>query len=315
MLFWKKPTDEEKLAKRKQEEAIAALNAGDIPPIARERLELQRKYGGNFFTSDLTAKEYLLSREAGYKTLGQVMGTSFFRVGLWGQWRMSWDYTTRELSQITQANLDARQYAVKRMTTEAKLLGASGVIGVRIESNHHAWSDGVVEFTAFGTAVMVPGYPQEAEPFASGLSGQEFWLLHEAGYWPCGLAMGVCSYYIHTDSYNRRLVNSSGWFNQYANQEVEQYTEGVYRARHLAMKRLTGDLKQMKAEGAVGMSVKCTLRDVEYELNDVTYHDLLVNFIALGTAVRQGDHEATPVKPLMIYDLATKSYRSCEFEM
>ena len=88
MPFWRKETEEEKLAKRRQEATITALNEGDIPPLARERLELQRKYGQNFFTSDLTAKEYMLTREGGYKTLGQVMGTSFFRIGLFGSWRM-----------------------------------------------------------------------------------------------------------------------------------------------------------------------------------------------------------------------------------
>lgn len=315
MLFWKKESEEEKLAKQKQEAAVAALKAGDIPPIARERLELQRKYGVDFFSSDLTAKEYLLTREAGYKTLGQVMGTSFFRVGFWGQIRMGWDYTTRELLEVTQANLDARQLAVKRMVTEAKLLGASGVIAVRIENNQHEWSSGVVEFTAFGTAVVVPGYPEGAEPFASALTGQEFWMLHEAGYWPCGLAMGVCCYYVHSNAFSQQLVNySNNWLNQVTNQEVEQYTECIYRARHLAMNRFQGDMQQMNAEGAVGMTVKCNLRDVEYESNDRTYHDLLVNFVAMGTAIRKGDHEPTPVKPLMIYDLASKSYRSVEYE-
>jgi uncharacterized protein YbjQ (UPF0145 family) len=316
MPFWKKETEQEKLAKQRQEATIAALNNGDIPLIARERLELQRKYGTNFFTSDLTAKEYMLTREAGYKTLGQVMGTSFFRVGLFGTTRMTLRGYTGELSQVTQAHIDARRFAVNRMITEAKILGASGVIAVRIQSNNHAFADGVVEFTAFGTAVVVDGYPADAEPFASALTGQEFWLLHEAGYWPCGLAMGMCSYYVATNYSNQSLVNwRNNWWGQFSNQEIEQYTQAIYTARHLAQNRLQQDLRTFNAEGAVGMTVKCDLRDVEYESNDTTYHDLLIEFVAIGTAVRAGNHQLTELKPLVMYDLAKKSYRNLDYQM
>src|SRR5215470_3082210 len=84
MPFWRKETEEEKRQKEFQEASQKALTRGELPLVARQRLELQRQSGARFFSSDLTANEYLLTREAGYEPIGQVMGSCFYKVGFRG---------------------------------------------------------------------------------------------------------------------------------------------------------------------------------------------------------------------------------------
>lgn len=316
MPFWRKESEEEKLAKQelkarqerdkvRQAECIAALERGEIPPIARERLERERHLGRNFFSSDLSTREFLLTRQAGFQTLGQVMGTSFFKISFWGNFS-TYQQWTGELTAVTHAMSEARSTAVDRMRQEAKLLGASGVIGVRVQKRRHEWSSNITEFTAFGTAIKLPEWPAGEEPFTSALNGQEFWQLYKDGYLPRSLVMGNCAYYIHMDPNTRQQIY--GWFSP--NQEVYSFTEGFRVASRTANARMQQELARIGADGAVGVSVDPGREFVEYEINDVRYTDMLLNYVMIGTAVsahplRDQNHTA----PLMCLDLATKSYR------
>ncbi len=48
---------------------------------------------------------------------------------------------------------DARELAMTRMEEEADLLGADGVVGVRLVFKEYAMDEGVLEFQAIGTAI------------------------------------------------------------------------------------------------------------------------------------------------------------------
>ena len=72
----------------------------------------------------------------------------------------------------------------------ARLIGAHGVVGVRLSLVRHEWADKTVEVQAIGTAVEGPG-PAPNEPWLSDLSGQEWWALHRAGYVPAALVWGL----------------------------------------------------------------------------------------------------------------------------
>ncbi|WP_052128904.1 heavy metal-binding domain-containing protein [Neosynechococcus sphagnicola] len=306
MPLWESEVDRNR--REAQEATRRALERGQIPYKARHRLEMQRRSGANFFTSDLTSNEHLLAREAGYEPLGLVMGTAFYKISYWGYFNGYQTYTG-ELTALSHAQLAARELAVKRLRQEAALLGANGVIGVRLKLRQQHWGDRIVEFTAIGTAIGIPNRPAEAQPFTSDLSGQEFWQLHQAGYYPKGIVFGVCSYYTHTD-WNTRNLTRGGFFGRGSrtNQEVTQYTQGFQTARHLAISRLTDDIRQHQAEGAVGMHINLEIEDIEYELNQTTYHDLLTHFVAIGTSIVQDSHAAASsrITPLIIFDLATK---------
>lgn len=76
--------------------------------------------------------------------------------------------------------------------------------------------------------------------------------IHQAGYYPRGLVLGICSYYVHTD-WNTRNLTRGGFFGRGSsqNQEITQYTQGFQLARHLATERLTADIRKHGGDGAV----------------------------------------------------------------
>jgi uncharacterized protein YbjQ (UPF0145 family) len=248
---------------------------GTMFAIAQHRLDHQKRgsqtsgqtSGTPFFTSDLSTNEYLLARQAGCDPIGLVMGSSFYNVGFFSNF---WGYRDRtgEVDTLTQAQLAARELAVGRLQQEAALLGAHGVIGVRLQRSRGSWVPGLLEFKAIGTAIRIPGQPATPTPFTSDLSGQDFWKLHQAGYSPKGLAFGVCSYYVHSDRATRFLMNPTAWSwlfgNSRRNQELVQYSQGFQDARELAISRLTAELQELGADGAVGMTIESSEEVITY---------------------------------------------------
>src|SRR6201984_3077492 len=101
-----------------------------VPQDAMRRLaELQPGKAGRIFTSDLTGNEFLLVREAGFRPLGLVLGSSIYHVGLQiGRWNKN-----QELNVLSQALYHARELAMTRMEAEADALGADGIVGGRLE--------------------------------------------------------------------------------------------------------------------------------------------------------------------------------------
>lgn len=311
-MWWlfKKESDEEKARKARHEAAVRALETGEILPRAKERIELHQAMGKNFFSTDLTVNEHLLAKECGVQPIGQVMGTCFFRIGLIRRTQRA----TGEVHDIAQAHRTARAQAVYRMKKEAELYGADGIIGVRLKAGNVDYNTDMVEFTAIGTAVKVTGWDAEDlkdGPFASELNGQEFWQLVHAGYRPVNIVFGICCYYINTDVSTRKLVNR-GLFNFPPNQEIYQYTRGFYDARERAMNGLQQDIEQFGADGCVGMSVESELDDIEYEISDVNYRDLLITFTAIGSSIKRMKKPLKPIerKPLTVLNLASKKFVS-----
>ncbi|MDZ8052715.1 MAG: heavy metal-binding domain-containing protein [Aulosira sp. ZfuVER01] len=234
----------------------------------KQHKDIQKKFGKSFFTSDLSTNEYLLTREAGCEPVGLVMGTSFYKVGFYGYF---WGYRnhTGEVEALTQAQIAVRELAVSRMQAEAAMLGAHGIIGVRLHQRRQVWGMGMVEFTAIGTAIRIPNRPPTNKPFTSDLSGQEFWQLRQAGYWPMGLVFGACSYYVHSDRTTRTLMNNSAWNRLVGqgrrNQELTQFTQGFQDARELAVMRLSAEISQLSAKGAVGMHIEKSEEIITYQ--------------------------------------------------
>ncbi|MBX9723838.1 MAG: heavy metal-binding domain-containing protein [Candidatus Obscuribacterales bacterium] len=304
MPFWRKETDEEKQEKARQEATLQALERGELPPIARERIERERAYGKSFFSSDLTSREFLLTREAGFQPLGQVMGTSFFKIGFWGAFN-KYQTLTDELPHVTAAISKARKTAINRLKQEAQLLGASGVIGVHVKMKRHEWASNMTEFTAYGTAIRIPDWPADEEPFTSSLNGQEFWQLYKAGYLPRSLVMGACAFYMHMNSNVRQVCY--GWFSP--NQELSSYTLGYQAAAQRARFRMQEEIAALHADGAVGVRIDPGLETIKWEMNDTEYTDLLLNFVILGTAVSaHPQKEQTHPAPLLCLNLRNKSY-------
>lgn len=317
MPFWKKESEEEKAQKEYQQASIKELESGALPLGAQHRLKAQAASGSKFFSSTFTAKEYLLACEAGYEPVGQVMGSAFMKVG-WRNFCQGWWSSTSEIEALTHAHKQARELAVSRLQQEAALLGAHGVIGVKLETGNFNWSEGLTEFTAIGTAIRIPNSDcvklSKHIPFTSTLSGQEFWQLYENGYWPTSLVLGNCSYYIKGDSQTRSA--QMGWFGSLRNQELEAFSNGFVYARRQAVMRLWQDIALNGGDGAVDMDVEYKLERIEYESNRVTYIDMLCNFMAMGTAIvdRPDGKKRIEHTPRFVIDLSRSGLRQIEFD-
>jgi uncharacterized protein YbjQ (UPF0145 family) len=263
-----------------------------LPPDARERLEGMRgDHGRALFTSDLSVNEFLLVREAGFRPVGLVLGSSVYHVGLQvGRWSKN-----MELDKLTQAMYHARELAMTRMEAEAAELGADGIVGVRLEIEFKEYGNDLAEFLAIGTAVVADEPPPSGTwrtvhglPFTSDLSGQDFWTLVQAGYAPLGLVMGTCVYHIA----HRGVLASMSTVG--SNVEIEQYTEALYDARELAMSRMQAEAEALQAEGIVGVQ----LLSLPHRWGGHT-----TEFFAIGTAVRPLREDHTIAKPSLVLPL------------
>src|SRR5579884_1629513 len=115
----------------------------------RRLADLRPGAKGGIFTSDLTVNEFLLVKEAGFHPLGLVLGSSIYHVGLQlGRWSKN-----QEMDVLSQAMYHARELAMSRMEAEADVLGADGIVGVRLEVEFKEWGSDIAEFLAVGTAV------------------------------------------------------------------------------------------------------------------------------------------------------------------
>ncbi len=276
-LFGKRNTANDERALADQER----LSRGGLPLGAELRLMELRK-NGKFFTSNLSVNEFALSVSEGVLPLGQVMGSTIYHIG----WQYTPMYSSVELTTLSHAHYHARLLALSRLQQEARLLGAHGIIGVRLERQSYEWGANLLEFAAYGTAVSLPNKPIPEHPFVCALSGQEFYALRRGGFFPVGFAFGTCTYY-HVASYSTQWANQGGFFGLGASQNMEltDYTQAVYVARHAAMSRLGEEAGRVAAEGVVGVTIEDYIRPYEVEINNQTRRDLVVEFTALGTAI------------------------------
>jgi uncharacterized protein YbjQ (UPF0145 family) len=260
-----------------------------VPEDAMTRLaELKPGAPGSLFTSDLSVNEFLLVREAGFRPLGLVLGSSIYHVGIQiGRWNKN-----MELEQLSGAMYHARELAMTRMEAEADQLGADGIVAVRLVVEFRDFGQDIAEFIAIGTAVKAEDggnwRNNKNQPFTSDLSGQDFWTLIQAGYAPLGMVMGSCVYHVA----HRRLgsvLSSAG-----RNVEIPEFTQALYDARELAMTRMQAEAQQLHAEGIVGV----LLNQLHHNWGGHT-----MEFFSIGTAVKplRADHEIA--KPQMVLGL------------
>jgi uncharacterized protein YbjQ (UPF0145 family) len=265
-----------------------------IPEDAMRRLaEMRPGQATSLFTSDLSVNEFLLVREAGFRPLGLVLGSSIYHVGFQlGRWS-----TNQELTVLSQAMYHARELAMTRMEAEADQLGADGIVGVRLEIEFKEFGSELAEFIAIGTAVTAdqpqapdgqPWRNNQGQPFTSDLSGQDFWTLIQAGYAPLGMVMGSCVYHVA----HQRFWQAMGNVGQ--NVELPRFTEALYDARERAMSRMQAEAERLVAEGIVGVQ----LLSLGHRWGGHT-----TEFFAIGTAVRPLRADHVIAKPQLVLPL------------
>jgi uncharacterized protein YbjQ (UPF0145 family) len=237
------------------------------------------------------------------------MGTCFYRTGWqsypwatgggWlggGGWGVSGAGETFELEQQTDAWNEARRLAVGRLAEETRRAGGDTVVGVHLHRRQHDWAAGLIEFVVVGTAVRSERARLETgEPALSNLSGQDLSKLVRHGFRPVGLVAATTVAYVATGG--RQQMRSTGLFSSWQNQEMPDFTRGIYDARALAMARLTQQALALDAHGVVGVTIERSHREIERDRGGGTkYTDLIIEMHVLGTAVVEVQRgEAPPV--------------------
>lgn len=267
---------------------VADWDGQGLPPIAAERA--RRAAAGGAWTSLLTAPGAAGLQVAGFEPVGEVMGSIVQQVG-WAGYRgcgmygggfAGWNATT-----VTSAGrftgygpyVDAlnRGYgtAMGRMLEEAATIGADGVVGVGLTTDH--LDARAREFMALGTAVRARGTVRPQRPFSTDLPAQDVAKLMTAGWVPTDLVFGI-SVAIRHDDWRTRQQASWGA----GNVEVSGYTELVTHVRADARSLFRRHVQAAGAEGAVVSSM--TLRTWEIEPGE-NHRDHVAEASVFGTSL------------------------------
>jgi len=280
-----------------QAQSRQSLSDGGLPGQAVRRLQdiLADKHAP--FGANFSVNEFLATRATGFRPVAQVSGTSMFHLG----WQTLPYFSSGELEVITRAQSSMRTLAVSRIQQEARLLKADGVIGIKKTEHEYDWGSGVMQFTLIGTAIKLPGLSVNPNPFVSTFTGQEFWSLFTAGFYPIGYGYGNSVFYqIATPATRSALgeeqmydigIRNTQWFNQ----ELTDFTEAIDLARSLAEGRLQMDLISLNAEGVI---------DVQFD-RKIQYHersgptrpkgtDFSVSIELTGTAIVRREDKPIP---------------------
>jgi uncharacterized protein YbjQ (UPF0145 family) len=247
------------------------------------------------FTSDLSVSEYVLLGEAGFEPLGFVVGSSIYHVGVqYGKWKQN-----TELQVLTQAMYNARELAMTRMRAEADHLAADGIVGVQLRMQMYAWGQECLEFVATGTAVRhLTGQGAHRAPdgraFTSDLSAQDFFRLLAAGAVPVAFVLGTSVYHIAHQGIVQSMRQAG------LNQEMLQFTQGVYEARELALMRMQVEAAAAQSSGVVGVDVA---------VNNHVWGEHATEFLATGTAIRRlaDEHKLAETSPKPTFTLGLDS--------
>ena len=304
MPFFRRGSDDEREGRSRaldeQAASLEALARGELPLRAQQRLAEIGEATSGFFTSDLSVAEFALVHALGLRPIAQVMGSSIYHVG-WQQRPGS--YTgwiqggiSQELTVVSEAWNTARLRAFARLEQEAKLVGADAVVGVHLTKGRHDWAAGSIEYIAVGTAVHVDGAERAERPVLTDLSGQDTWKLWQAGYRPLGVVGASTVHYIVPGWSTQQ---ASGFWSSWANQELGDFTRGVYDARETALGRMTAEARKLGAAGVVGVAIEHGVEEREIEGAGSRRTDLVVTFHVIGTAIgeRRTDARDLDVSP------------------
>jgi uncharacterized protein YbjQ (UPF0145 family) len=294
-------------AERSAERSAASLEQieqGHIPVAARERLQQFTTSGADAttFSSDLEVSEWSALARLGISPITQVMGSSIYQVG----WQPMYYNVPTEVQVLSDAYNECRRLALARLLEEAQGCRADAVVGVRIEQGGHDFMPGALEFVAVGTAVRLPEAlrGRGGPAVLTDLSGQEFTLLVEAGLRPVGIAAHTSVHYVPATGQTQMAQGT--WGASWSNQELVDFSRGVYEAREKAMGFVTAQVRELGGDGVIGVELREHSRTHAVRRGMYESKDLEVTFHAMGTVVREDPalaSEPSQPPPLTILSL------------
>jgi uncharacterized protein YbjQ (UPF0145 family) len=281
--------------------SLALIEQGKIPLVASERLAgftaRDDSAAGTqpAFSSDLEVSEWSALARLGIAPITQVMGSSIYHVG----WQPTYFNVPTEVHALSDAYNECRRLALGRLLEEAQTCGADAVLGVKIDQGAHDWSPGSIEFIALGTAARLPEQMRDpaGATVLSDLSGQEYVQLCEAGMRPVGIAAHTSVHYVPASGQTQMAQAQGGWGSSWANQELVDFSQGVYEAREKAMGSVTAQVRELGGDGVIGVELREHGRTHEVRRALVDSKDLEVTFHAMGTVVREDPTLAAAQQP------------------
>ena len=244
---------------QRDERSLASLRQGGLPLRATERLTAKVTGGHALWTSNLSIDDALALDHLQYQPLEHVIGASVYHVGYnannTGQWQSG------DIGMLSTAMYTARDLAIGRMLQEAQLLGAHGIVDVKLEEKAYEWGSHLIDVVANGTAIRLRGNaPLLPRPFVSNLPVQKALALLQLGYVPLHLAMGFAAFYQVTSRADEQQMR--GWRSSWLNSEMGSFNRATMQARHIGILRMQQDAAQHGAEGILGS-------DVHFEVHEI----------------------------------------------
>lgn len=296
------------VAEREAEESRRRIEAGGLPVAAEKRLRELASSDGKpeLFTSDLSVHEFTLLAGLGVQPLTQVMGSSVYHVG----WQPVYYNVPTEVTVLSGAYNTCRSLALGRLREEAELAAADAVVGVKIVQGAHDWAAGSIEFVMMGTAVRLAPHMRHTDgaTVLTDLTGQEFVQLCRAGVRPVGIAAHTSVQYVPASWQTQRATGGGGAWGgtSWVNQELRDFTQGVYAAREKAVGTAAYQARQLGADGLVGVQIDEHARTHSVKRNMIDCEDLEVTFHVMGTAIREDPQLArdhATMKPITVLSL------------
>jgi uncharacterized protein YbjQ (UPF0145 family) len=274
--------------------SLERIEQGHIPLAAAERMEefATRAPGGertgapgtaSVFGSDLEVSEWASIARLGVSPITQVMGSSIYHVG----WQPTYYNVPTEVRVLSDAYNECRRLALGRLMEEALACRADAVLGVKIDEGVHDWAPGAIEFIAIGTAVRLPDSLREdnGQTVLSDLSGQEFTMLCQAGTRPVGIAAHTSVHYVPASPQTQ--MAQGGFGASWVNQELVDFSQGVYEAREKAMGSINAQVRALGGDGIIGVELRERSRTHQVRRGMYESRDLEVTFHVMGTVIRE----------------------------
>jgi uncharacterized protein YbjQ (UPF0145 family) len=137
------------------------------------------------------------------------------------------------------------------------------------------------------------------------LSLQDYAQLRGAGYRPAGLFGASAVFYV-VSSWSQQSIQT-GW-GSWANQELRDFTRGLYDAREVVIERVTAQARAARAAGLVGVTIDYDIREIEVDRGG-SRTDLIVTMHALGTGIAEADPAGALPSTRVAVDLRRSSGR------
>jgi len=301
---------------REQELSLERVEAGGIPIAAERRLRELGERGGAF-TSDLSVGDFALCHQLGLKPVSQVMGSSIYQVGYQST---PWPSTMGggfmfEMEALSDAWNEVRELALGRLAQEASHVGAHAVVGVDLRTGEHDWAENAIEYVVIGTAIRrdrptqagsnAKGdrYSPQSGPVLTELSVADYAKLLSAGVEPLGVVAWSSVFFVGA-SYSTQMMSGVGGLGFTQNQELPEFTQGVYSARESVVERLTHQAAKLDASGVIGVRIAHSIQRTTVGAGTYSRGGLMVTIHAIGTAIRE-DRATIPYAPETIVDLTT----------